>query len=258
MPIPVINPITSVQGYLQHEPWRFQLFATNSPVSWTVSSEIPGTTFNTEFGYIDASGGATVPGTYTLGFNAINASGTSETLVVTFGIGAAAVSTDGGVDINWDIVTGLVSVPTGITGSLPSAGVAPSAQPTTPVLYWKALDDQMNYIRITKNGTALDLDAVSVKFTCKQFDTNSVVVQSDGFKKEGEGTGAVYIVHTLFDLAGVGEPLSDNESEEGTFFDALCELTLVQNNSLTADVGPATIRISSQNFIVRLVRNLAP
>ena len=68
MAIPSISPIQSVLGYLQHEHFEFQPFATNSPTWWTVSALPAGISLDPETGLI--SGAATWPGVYVFSLQA--------------------------------------------------------------------------------------------------------------------------------------------------------------------------------------------
>jgi hypothetical protein len=84
MSIPVIDTTQSVLGYLQHEHWEYQPYATNAPTSWT-STPLPyGISIDPASGLI--SGRAIYPGVYVFGLTATNASGPSATVVFTMGI----------------------------------------------------------------------------------------------------------------------------------------------------------------------------
>lgn len=61
-PTPVVNPLQSVLGYLQHQKFEFQPYATNNPTWWTCSALPQGISMDPTTGLI--SGAATWPGVY--------------------------------------------------------------------------------------------------------------------------------------------------------------------------------------------------
>ena len=68
MSVPVINPTQSVLGYLQHQRFEFQPFATNSPTWWLASALPEGVSLDPETGLI--SGAANWPGVYVFSLQA--------------------------------------------------------------------------------------------------------------------------------------------------------------------------------------------
>ena len=68
MAVPVINTTQSVLGYLQHQRFEFQPFATNSPTWWLVSALPAGISLDPETGLI--SGTANWPGVYVFSLQA--------------------------------------------------------------------------------------------------------------------------------------------------------------------------------------------
>ena len=83
MSTPVINPIQSVLGYLQHQKFEFQPYATGNPVWWTSSILPEGISMDPETGLV--SGAANWPGVYVFSVQASSTpkiAATQQTIVI--------------------------------------------------------------------------------------------------------------------------------------------------------------------------------
>ena len=250
MAAPIINNTQSVLGYLQHEYFEFQPYAFNSPDWWTSSPLPPGLTLNTTTGKI--SGAVTKPGVFVFALQAGNAAGTSEAVVFTAGIEASASSVNSSaIDIFIDLTTRLVGVS--------SQNFAyPDAQKPQPLLRVKRGDDLLFNLQFVKGGAVTDLDLVSLKFSLKELEPESVLVASSAWRQMNTGSDANYKLYTLCDSDLLSAALSDYEDDAGTTFPALAEFEWIERNPDEPAVGAPLLRTSSQTFIVEIDRDIIP
>jgi hypothetical protein len=261
MPIPVIDPVQSVIGYLQWQAFGFQPSASETPTSWTCSPVAPGLYFNSTTGLI--SGAAILPGVYTFRMTATNGSGTSLPQLFVMGIEASGfVQPSSVMDCTIDVTSrrvSLTSVP--LIGASSNLGVVTDDVEKLQPLFWvKSGDDFMQNVRFTKGGVAYAPDITGIKFTLKELEPEGNLVTSTAFARLGHGgESASWLVYTLLDSPKLRAALTNYEDDEATQFPALAEIEWVENNTLSTPViGPATIRTSSRTFLIMLSRELIP
>jgi hypothetical protein len=234
---PVINTTSSVLGFRQWEDFAFQPTALNTPTGWTSSALPQGVTLNASTGLIE--GPAERPGVYVVQLYASNADGTSNPIILTFGIQASVNDPTSTVtELYYDIATGVV------VGYLPDEDLLFRA---------KEGDGRVFRVHLVKGGIPCGLDCSVVGITAKQFDTDGIVVQSDGFVEEGSGLG-VFLVHIEFDGSALEGALSDAEEDSGTQFEALCEIEILFTND--TGLGPSDLRQTSLTFKGMITRDL--
>jgi len=200
-------------------------------------------------------GAATAAGTWDVTLYAANADGTSAPLTFPIGIAPAANSLRNGVDLRFDLQTGLVTV----------AGAALAEG--QPLFAAKEGDDLILYVQAMRGETVVDLGTLaSLKFALKELEPDQAVVLGGGdsggttpdivVAKIGSGTSTTYVCVTKFDGSAIAAALANYEADGGTEFLGLGELELVQANAAVADYGPATLRRTSQTFLVKVIRDL--
>jgi len=135
MSAPIINPNQSVLGYLQHQRFSFQPYASGSPTWWTSSVLPDGITLNPYTGLI--SGAARWPGVYVFSLQASNAvlsGGTKQVVTIT----PADILTGGVLKMTaYDPAGGYISifVPGNSSAAAVSAAIA-DAVVYTPNFTW--------------------------------------------------------------------------------------------------------------------------
>lgn len=195
------------------------------------------------------SGAATVPGISTVRLTATNGDpATSAEVLFTIAIEPAAAAPDGNADLVWDLETNRISRQSLSVLTTP-------ADPAAPVLDVKEGDDLMIRLRFVKGGTFIDLAATTLRFVLKEYEPEGEIVAGDTFVKEGEGTGASYLLHVQFIAAALASSLSNYEADAGTFYNGLGEFEVVFSNA--ESIGPTTLTRSSATFIARVERDLA-
>jgi len=202
--------------------------------------------------------GTTKVGEYNLVVRATNADGTSSAVNFFVAIAASDGSevvdggSDLGIDLDWDIATGIVTPTYATITSATSAA-------TDPVAELKSNDVRLLNIHLKKAGKAVDPDPTHLKLICKEFDTEAPFVLAGGddttFTKVGTGVTAVFKLPV--DLTGddVLAALSDFESTKATEFTANTELELRQTTSAIG--GVTAFIVSSRSFPVQMVRDLS-
>ena len=178
MPTPVINPTQSVLGYLQHQKFEFQPYATGSPTWWTSSALPDGISIDPETGLI--SGAAKWPGVYVFSVQATatpKIQPTQQTIVIqTMPVG------EGG---NYSLVA---HNPSGGTISI----IVPGPEPTFQILHVESIgeiaDGGFNLTICTPAGAALTIAiaaATTVADAITTFATTIAAASDDWTWTEG-------------------------------------------------------------------------
>lgn len=237
MPIPIISTTTSIQHWLQHEGFGFQPLALNSPTSWSATPLPPGVTINAVTGLI--SGAATLPGVYEVAVRAANDAGVSAPLILPFCIESSVADPDANVtDLLIDLDTRLVRLL-----DAPTEGRLFAA---------KRGDTLLLRVRFVRRGIVVPLEVSSLGFALKQYEPETILVESASAVELDAG---VYLVPVTFTGDALLVALADRENDKGTEFTGLGEFSWVAVNALG---GPATIAQSSQTFSVGVIRDLKP
>lgn len=252
MALPQIDIGQSVLGFYAGDGFAFQpgVFSDSSCV-WSAIGLPSGVAIDSATARI--YGAIATQGTYRIGLIGTNSTGASAVVYFTFGIipgdgvSLMAGSSDAGIDLVMDVQSRMVS----LIGE-------PDAE--KPVFDLKRGDVVMLNLRTKKRDVQLDLNPFSVKLAFKELDTEAVLFEAGGeegtdWKRSTEvGAGAVYYVPVSVDGGLTVGALSNYEDDDGTFFDALCEIEL--QISITPVGGVDTLVISSNSFRVRLARDL--
>lgn len=252
MALPLIDIGQNVLGFYAGDGFAFQpgVFSDSSCV-WSAIGLPSGVAIDSATARI--YGAISTQGTYRIGLIGTNSTGASAVVFFTIGIVPGDVgalvpgSSDSGIDLVMDIQSRMVSL----------VGEEDSEKPVFSI---KRGDIVMTNLRLKKRDFPLDLNPFSIKFAFKELETEAVIFESGGMEgtdwsRSAEvGAGAVYYVP----VAAVGPlaaaALSNYEKDEGTEFDALCEIEL--QISITPVGGVDTLVISSNSFRVRLARDL--
>lgn len=225
---PTISPTQSIITEPQWGPVNFQPFATNTPTSWSAPNLPAGVTIHASTGRI--SGAAEIHGIFVIGLVATNGDGSSDPQEITIRITpASATLSAAGPEIDIDVVTGQWTVVGGEERKL----------------FGKYGDDLMLYVRLKKNGLALDLDLEAFTFGLKQFDNSVLLKESSGFYKVGSGSDTYYVIHISLVGDLLKAALSEYEAEKDYGFKAPCEFEWKADNALHENVGPETTRATS-------------
>lgn len=251
MPVPVINPTTSILAYRKGEYFAFQPAATNSPTSWSATGLPPGMTINATTGLIQ--GAPTVQGVYDVTLIASNALGPSAPLVVPVGVESVPYETDASIELDFDLDTGIVTRTRGGSASKDA------------VLFGKRGDKFVVAVGLIKEGVLMDIPVVALAIGVKEFEPDPLVVLNDGiFRRSGDYETTRYKI--VVDLNNPNIPggkslpgtLSDYEADAGTGFDAIGEIQLVHLYAPVEGVMMQQFTRSSKNFIFRIERDLVP
>lgn len=262
MAAPVINPAQSIPGFLQYQTFSFQPAATNTPTSWTCTTLPSGLTFTSGTGKI--AGSVAVPGVYDFILTASNADGASQPVGFCFAIEASGGSAGTDLDLEYDLGTRQVSLP----GATPVAAIgspeATGAASLVPLFRARLLDEMIASVRLTKNGVTVEPATVTaLTFGATDESGDAVLVTSGTIHKSGTGDAARYRVPISFTTDAVKGDVGNSlvKATDGTLVKerllALCDLKLVFTNPDSGTVGPASIRIGSDTFVVELSRNIA-
>ena len=251
MPIPVINPTTSILAYRKGEYFAYQPAATNNPTLWSATGLPPGMTINPATGLIQ--GAPLIQGVYDVTLIAANASGPSVPLVVPIGVESVPYEPDACIELDFDLDTGLVTR-TRSSGSDKDA-----------VLFGKRGDRFIIAVGLIKDAVLMDIPVVALSIGVKEFEPDPLIVLNDGiFKRSGDYETTRYKI--VVDLnnpsiaGGKSLPgtLSDYEADTGTGFDGLGELQLVHLYAPIEGVMMQNFTRSSKNFTFRIERDLVP
>lgn len=255
MSAPVILTTQSVLEYQQWQSWIFQPYATNNPTSWIASPLPPGMLFNTATGRI--SGAASRPGVYEIALTAINGDGPSTPQTFTIGIVAATYAApEDTLDLVWDLGTGLVSSPLAPSGT---AKLADGSTPAlAPLLWLKRGDERLINVRPMKGSAVVDIAFATLKLALKQYEPESLLLQSTGFVRMADGADTFYRLAVTVAGPALNGALSNVEADPGTEFVAVVELEATWANVLTPAVGGNPLRTSSLNFGIGIARDLVP
>jgi hypothetical protein len=256
MAVPTISPITSILGFRQYDYWEYQMAATNSPTSWTITGLPAGMSYNATTGRI--SGVALVEGVFDAKAVATNGDGASAELIFPIGIEFVAYAPNSAINLVQNTLTGEVAL-LGSGGST-SATVSQKDGSPLPLFNAKLGDNVLLFVRFW-NGNYLDLELTNLRFALKEFDTNPrLILSNDGFVKRGVGPQTYYIIHVSFAASKLKSALSSYEDERGTFFAALCEIERTETNPVASEFTPAlpeTLVASSNTFLVEATRDIA-
>lgn len=246
MPVPVIDPTTSVLGFRVGEPWHYQPYATNSPTSWAWTGLPPGIAANSSTGRI--TGPATEQGVFNASVVATNGTGPSAPLVVAIGIFERLAADNGALAINIDSRTGVV-YPHG----------ASSWKTGSPTIYTTSGDTLVLDIGFTPDGgkTMQMVDPTALTVGLKDLEPEPLIALSDGqFETMGEWSSTRYRVLCDLSASTIKRALRNYEGERGTVFDALAEVEWQQALLFKGNVVPITR--SSWPFLIRITRELQP
>lgn len=248
MAVPTISPVTSILGFKQYDPWTFQMYATNSPTSWTLRGQPTGITIDNA-GRV--SGAALESGVFNAVATATNGDGNSAELTFPIGIEYVAYAPNSAINLVWNTQTGELAV-------LDSSGAttSPADGSDLPLFQAKLGDDMLFFIRLW-NGTYLDLPLTGLRFSIKEKDTEKrVVLSTEGFLKRGVGPQTYYILHAKFDGNALKGALSNYDDDAGTKFAALGEFERTETNLVYGELGPATLVRSSRTILVDTERDI--
>lgn len=218
---PVITVTQSVLGYLQNQFFSFQPYATNEPTTWTASALPSGVGINTVTGLI--GGAANFPGVYEFELIANNAFGPSEPQKFVIGIEESVLSSESEIELSLDVESGIVT-----TGT--DAAKISSEDGKTPLFDSKNDDDLVLLVQFKKRGLILDMDLVELRAFFKEFDPDSAIVIGDKWFKVNTGSLSYYKIYVPMKGSGLQGALSDNEDDNGTFFNALASIEWKTNN----------------------------
>ena len=247
MPVPVIDPTTSVLSFLKGEFFVYQPAATETPTSWAAVGLPTGVTINTTTGKI--SGAATEPGVYNVTLTATNGSGTSTPLFVAIGIEASDFAADASILLDVDLATGIVTNP----------GVSSTGDTPAPPLYCKRGDKILISVGFKQGGYLQDIPVDQLDLAIKEFEPESLLILSDGvFEKLGSYDTARYQFLVHLDPDELTNILSSYEDDASTHVDAVAELRWSILHARPGEEDPSSLERSSQNFTLRLARDLAP
>lgn len=245
MAAPVITTTTSILGFRQGEAFIYQPAATNTPTSWAWTGLPPGVAVNNTTGRI--TGPATAGGVFLASVTATNGDGTSAAVVVPIGIYGRDFDEGGHVRINYDLRTNEVYPPS-----------IENWKPGEPVIYAKNGDKFLLDVGFTGDRASFAMvQPATVRVAIKETENQSALELSDGtFETMGEWDRTRYRILCDLPEAAVLRALRNYETDAGSFFDAICEIEWTQ--AVTFDGETITLVRSSQNFIMRIVRELAP
>ena len=251
MPVPVINPTTSILAYRKGEYFAYQPAATNSPTSWSATGLPPGMTINPTTGLIQ--GAPTIQGVYDVTLIASNASGPSAPLVVPVGVEAVPYETDASIEIDFDLDTGLVTRTRGSGGSKDA------------VIFGKRGDKFVVAVGLIKDGVLMDIPVVALCIGVKEFEPDPLIILNDGlFRRSGDYETTRYKVVVDLNNPSIpgGRPLpgalSDYEADSGTGFDGIGEIQLMYLYAPVEGMMMESFTRSSKNFTFRIERDLVP
>lgn len=250
MAAPVISPITSILAYRMGEYWVYQPAASNSPTSWAAVGLPEGMAINAATGKI--SGAATEPGVFDVTLKATNADPATGELIVPVAIEAAQLSLGAAIDLEMDLGSGEVGNPA-MTGDLKS-------EDGLPVVMFGKLEDKLLIAAGFRKENALQpLALARVDIAIKEYEPESLLVITDGtFQVLGAWDTTRFQFVLFLDPAKLRSVLSSYEDDRDTHVDVVAELRYRLLHILPGDADPSELERSSQNFVLRIARDLAP
>ena len=262
MSTPVINPNTGVLGFSTGQFVTFQCSTMDGQTgTWSIvgSSPLPaGLSINATTGMISG-----IPTTPAVAINTViqfNSSNGTATLPVTFGIADCGFSTDIGIEVDLDLITGALNFPTASDNKL----------------HGKAGDYLCLLIGTKKSSVLLDLPLVGITTGIKEFETDPAQILSPdptAFTKVGSYQRTRWRAMLYLDPAKlaaafgdaesnatVGDGASDDKTDPSQLITApelLCEIRLdIQQTDTT--LSPSVISRRSQIFSLVVERSVTP
>jgi hypothetical protein len=253
MAVPVINTTQSILSYRQWQANVFQATATNSPNLWRISPAPPvGMSFDSATGRV--SGKPSLMGIYNFTLGAQNADGWSAPAAFTIGVYYSEGDfTSIRLNADIDVATRAVVV-------TPANTETPLQGQATPLLSLKNNDDLLLKVVFKKDTSPLDLQLTSLYFGVKDVDTSALILKSqisDWEKvvaQDGATVTSYYLIYMKIGSDMLTSVLSDAEADTGTFIDAYGEIEWIMDSA--NEVGPASLRNSTDTFRVRITRDL--
>lgn len=250
MPVPTIDPKTSVLALTEGQSYYIEFTATESPTSWAITEgALPtGLSFDTTDGRITGTPDTESAGSvYKIHVTATNATGTSAELVVVMGVERATITMGAAVEVDVSIRNGAVTLPLLDEFDIETG---------MPIMHAKTGDVFPLDIGWVKNGYPTDITAQAFAVTAKEFEGESAYTLSTGsWRQVGTGLGTRYLVVIDLSAAALESIAGNYEGDKDTFVDMVCEIEA----EYFTDVGTATPLDStrtSQHFILRLHRDL--
>jgi len=203
------------------------------------SGTIRGVSNGTISGYFETAGPKVITVTAT---NADPATGSREFV---FGISSeiAPESLSGDTSAEWDFDVE--------TREVTRAG---GAGADGPMAWWKAGDVFLVRVRFKKNGIVVDPTVTSLKLALDNAEPDPAIALATNFVRIGSGEASYCDLLVDLTSATVKSALEEFADDDGTFFEAKCELQL--ERTVTHNAASVTLRISSKSFSVRLDRDL--
>ena len=256
MSAPIINPTTSILGFKLGETWEYQPFLSGAggTVTWACTGLPAGMSIDTSTGLI--SGAATVAGVFNATLGASDTvNGAAVPIPLTIGIEPASTSSGEGIGLFVDVISRQVTL---------NGPAVPDGQPLFSV---KQGDSVLFKVQFQMGGTVVDRGTLGrLDFVLKELEPDVDIVTgggaptgSDGtpMAQTGSGSSATYIIAVVFDSELLTAALANYESDQGTSFTGLAQLKWTETNTTSGPrVGAATLSLSSQTFLVQVVRNL--
>lgn len=246
MAIPVVSSTQSSLALAVGQSFEFKFYATNTPTLWNIANNdiLPfGFVLNPYTGVL--SGAGTCAGVWTINVKAKNSDGYSTS--VPFNIGVFEVPTNEVVKIA-TINTSTWAVTLADSGTS-TTGIAPAG-------YVRYGDDIVWKLEFSSGSLPL----VSARLSIKGRDTENpfIVTDASAHKKTIKLVGGAF-VRTDYLYSGIESEdllsyLSENESDDGTSNNTLCEFEFLFEKPLNA-VGPSTTKITTKPFILNVYRD---
>lgn len=243
MPVPVIDPITSLLAFTQGLKVNFQPSATESPTSWACTNLPPGLAINTTSGLISG-----VPSQPFLGKSALTATnGSGTSTAVTLDIAVVAndkYDTVAAVDIDVDVET-----------KMPFNQAITNG---TPPVFAARGDKLMISVGIRKKGVLQDLQFNFIKAYLKEFDDEGEdYALNDGtVEKMGSGAQTRYLIMLDFTGDQFAKLLAEYEKSEGTSAFPLMQFEFHQQEIPPGESVAGNLPWSSRVFYLWLQRDL--
>lgn len=264
MPAPVISASSSILGFRRREPFAFQPGAANSPASWAATSLPPGVTINTTTGLI--SGQVETAGVYVFTVSATNADGTgSREFVLGIAPEIYVASPTGAnsdyIPIHIRLPSGSVTIPglTAAADTATSTATSPTPAPDrepAPLITLTEGDTRMLAIQfLGPDNAVVDPDPATLRIAIKILEPEPAAIEASAFAKTGSGSTALYLLPLQISSPALAGYLSDAEADTQTTVLARAEIEWTRQ--ITHLGNPLTLRASTQQFPIRIARDLA-